>query len=143
MGRIINLSERRSLRSPVKKHLLFYIHEKSKIHSSLLALDLLKVVDIQSPSELNSQLHFRKPDMVFVESDMRWGHPIQVIDELNRHLPCPIVLVCDRKRPQKNLIKQACSAGIFDVLFSPLLKDELAETLKVLLKLSTPTTVNR
>lgn len=135
MGKLISLSEHRLVRSPARRRSLFYINQKNQIESSLLSLDILKVTNIQSVIEFNSQLHFQKPEMVFLEASIKWAHPIQVIDELNRHINCPIILVCDRKRSQKALIKQACNAGIFDVLFTPFLGDELSETLRVLLKL--------
>lgn len=135
MGNLFNLTGFRLRRYQPKKRHLFYIHQKKKIASSLEIIDFLKVTRIDSFVEFSSQLHFQKPEMVFLEADITWAHPLQIIDELNRHLNCPIVLVCDRKRSQKSLIKQACNAGIFDVLFTPLLNEELLETLRVLLKL--------
>lgn len=134
MGKLISLTERRGVR-PRAKRLLFHINQKGKLQAPLKSLDFLNVVNIDSWVKLSSQIHFQKPEMIFIEADMQWAHPIQVIDELSRHLDCPMILVCNRKKPQKGLIKQACARGIFDVLFTPLLNDELLETLRVLLKL--------
>ena len=93
--------------------------------------------DIRSTENLRSKLRGRTPELVLLESAFQWACPFETIDRLDYLLEVPIVLICDHQgdTPNAEIIKKAFDAGIHDTLYTPLKKDELSETLDVLLKL--------
>lgn len=132
---VIQLGAFRNRHADFRTHSLFYLNEGGRWLDLLTARQSLEVENIQSADGLKVKLLRRDPELVLLESGIRWGDPLETIKQLDYLLEVPIVMICDAQGGENSqLIKQAYSAGVYDVLFTPLKNDELNETLDVLLK---------
>lgn len=146
LSNVIRLADFRSRKQIPPSRTIFYIHGKNEKWISLLnSFSLLRTEGISSSFELSSGLYLRKPDLVLLESDLDWVNPLHLIEELHHLLDVPLVLIYDPKKSQKGQvqIKQAYSVGLYDVLFAPLQKEDLLETLEVLLKFKLQSSLNQ
>jgi CheY-like chemotaxis protein len=135
---VVRLSDFRSSKKNQVARTIFYVHPEpeGKWSSLLESFSLLKIENICSSFELTSKLYLKKPDCILLESALGWTDPIHVIHELTQMLDAPIVMICDSNSTahSQSQIKQAYAAGLYDVLYAPLKKEEILETLEVLLK---------
>ncbi len=138
VGAVIDLATYKLFRYSHRSFNVFYLNSENQVLPHLTQFPFLDIKNIQTKWELFTQLQMKKPDFVFIEGGVDWDHPINLIHEIKRHSPAPVVLLCEKKRSQKALIKRACAAGVFDILFSPFIQKELLESLDILLRVSAP-----
>jgi hypothetical protein len=133
---VVQLGSFRQRRSHSPSHTVFYLSETGSWLSLLNSFTCLQVEDITSPGALQAKLISRSPGLVIVEAELRWADPVSTIRHLESLLNVPIVMVCDaaHRESYAPLIKQAYAAGVYETLFGPLHREELFETLEVLLK---------
>jgi hypothetical protein len=134
----LNRSFSQSLGDPLPaRALIFYISESGRWLEMLRDFENLEIVDIRSTESLRQKLMGRTPEIILLESSFQWACPFETIDRLDYLLEVPMVLICDRDGETQNaeFIKKAFAAGVHDTLYTPLKKDDLSETLEVLLKL--------
>ncbi len=74
------------------------------------------------------------PDLIFVESQLSWYDPVEIVLEYNRLYRVPIVMISIDTPSEREVVKRAYLAGACDTLLAPLRGDELAETINILLK---------
>ncbi|MEZ4749993.1 MAG: hypothetical protein R3B54_05025 [Bdellovibrionota bacterium] len=119
---------------------LFYISESADWLELLESYRLFDIRHATSVSELAHLFDSSYPDVVFVESWLSWGTPVELIRHLAETYEVPIILSfregSDPESTRKQ-IKEAYAAGVSDALQCPLHREELKETLEVLLKLQT------
>lgn len=82
------------------------------------------------------------PRAVFLDSQLSWANPLEVIREITAHEETPIVLLISQKK-QTHILKAAYQAGISDVLFAPYRREDILEALTVLLRLHFPKSINK
>jgi len=135
-GNVIDLSSFRRRRASPGSHTIYYINE-SELWLELLSLFKdLRIENLNSPEKLSTTMLVRPPALVFLESFLSWANPIELIANLQRRSEVPIVMICDSQYSDNpTLIKKAYEAGVYDTLFTPLKKQDLSETLEVLLRL--------
>ncbi|MBI4404041.1 MAG: hypothetical protein HY537_07765 [Deltaproteobacteria bacterium] len=145
VSNVIDLCRYRNRRNRLHFYNVFYVTEEGQWLTLLLFSPFLRVRDLRSQEELRNFLLIERPDLIIVESNISWGEPIEIIREFHEKLAVPIVLVCDNTRSAKDktLIKKAYSAGVHDVLFAPLRRDEIVEAIDVLLKFRMPLSIQQ
>jgi CheY-like chemotaxis protein len=77
------------------------------------------------------------PDIVLIESGIKWADPIALVASLAQWTSAPLVMLCTRdtrKADRPQMLKRAFAAGLHDTLMLPLRKEEVEETFGVLLK---------
>lgn len=96
------------------------------------------LLPVHSEEDLRRALIFFRPSLILVRSNLSWGEPIDLISEISRVSQAPIILVLEKlsQRKEEVLIKKAYQAGIFDVLRSPLKREEVIETLNLPMRIS-------
>jgi DNA-binding response OmpR family regulator len=123
------------LRRTAAEHSVFYLTANERWLDLLSSCFATKVESVRGPDVLKAKLLRREPDLVLVESGIRWADPVDTIHHLHTLLEVPIVMICDARCGRNSrLIKRAFAAGVCDTLFTPLKHDELVESLDVLLK---------
>ncbi|MCB0406231.1 MAG: hypothetical protein KDD51_15735, partial [Bdellovibrionales bacterium] len=117
-----------------------YVSENVDWLELLESYRLFDVRHATSVSEMTTLLDSAYPDVVFVESWLTWQSPVALIRQLAEMYEVPIILSfregSDPESTRKQ-IKEAYAAGVSDALQCPLHREELKETLEVLLKLQT------
>lgn len=132
---VIDFAEFLGRRNPVDTHTVYYLNESGTWLDPLVSFPFLHVEDINSMEQLKTRLLSRTPDLIFIEAKLSWVDPISTISLLSSLVEAPIVMVCESSGDSAPLIKQAYAAGVHDTLYAPLRRDDLFETLEVLLKL--------
>jgi len=133
---VIDLSEYRQKRTYSQYRNIMYLSNSGSWGSLLNSFRALKIRDIQNHEMLRDQLKTQNPDLILLESNLVWANAIEMAHYLDNRIGVPIVFIVESKsksNSRKNL-KRAYSAGVCDTLFTPLNKEEVAETIGVLLK---------
>jgi AmiR/NasT family two-component response regulator len=133
-GQVIDLSQYRYRIS--RAHLVWYVSQNGAWSDLLSAFKFLLVDEIRSEEELAEKLSVRKPDLILIESTIKWASTVQVIEQLQESLQVPMIMIYDVRSKSSNpaLIKRAYAAGCCDTLYTPLQSEDLLESLEVLLK---------
>lgn len=135
---VIDLSahrwRRRQFRNPA--HTVFYLHENGDWQQLLNSFPSLQVESIESEESLRSRLVKSAPELILIDSQLRWTDLVALTGFLHDLVQVPIVLLCGAKPNSKTsrLLKQAYAVGLHDAVFAPLQRDDLFESLEVLLK---------
>ncbi|MCB0416666.1 MAG: hypothetical protein H6617_09605 [Bdellovibrionaceae bacterium] len=136
---VVDLAEFRRQRAQGRPT-LFYISEGVEWLDLLESYRLFDVRHASSVPEMTRLFDSAYPDVVFVESWLSWATPVALIRQLAETFEVPIILSfregADPESTRKQ-IKEAYAAGVSDALQCPLHREELKETLEVLLKLQT------
>ncbi|NBX93585.1 MAG: hypothetical protein EB078_02145 [Proteobacteria bacterium] len=119
-------------------HLFYLCNEESPEEKWLDFIPEHPVCSLSSEEQLRNALMATRPQLLLMRSDLNWTEPLPLIRELSNRYQCPIVLVLNKKKSKahESLIRLAYQAGIFDLLFLPLGRDNVRETLEVLLRWS-------
>lgn len=131
---VIDLSSYRKRYLFRSAHTIFYLNENGLWLDYLLGYKLLHPRDVRSAKTLETMLLIHNPELILIESHLSWSDPFETSKNLSERLQVPIVMICGPESKSKKILKKAYSAGVHDTLFTPLNKDELFETLQVLLK---------
>ena len=131
---VIDLSAFRFRRSVARPFVVFYISHMGQWLELLSSFHGATVHLVNSLTLFDQKMGLVVPDLVFVESHLSWAEPVEVVGRLYQKFGVPIVMICEEGTRNRQTIKDAYSSGACDTLFSPLQKDEVAETLEVLLK---------
>jgi len=147
MNNVIDLSAHRWRRGRLHNpaHTVYYIHENGDWQNLLNSFPSLRVESIESEETLRSRLVSCPPELVLIDSALRWTDLVLLTEFLHDLVQVPIVMICSAPPSSKTarLLKQAYAVGLHDAVFAPLQREELFESLGVLLKfrrqLSLPT----
>ena len=133
---VIDLNSHRWRRARAVPHSLFYINENGAWLDLLSSFPFLRVEDIQDQDTLRSRLVLRAPDLILIDSQVRWADLVELTAFLHDLVQVPIVMICNDRPSQRTsrLLKQAYAVGLHDAVFAPLQREELFESLEVLLK---------
>lgn len=136
-GKVIDLSVVRQLRRLESSHSVFYLNENQKWLPLLESLPGVNIVDIHDDSTLCQKLLSRAPDLFLIESDLKWTDPLITLQQMTGLLSVPFIWICsqDSQRREPDLLKRAYSSGATDSLFAPLDRDEVLQTVNILLRL--------
>ena len=121
---------------------ILVLSDHKKCLESLESIPVLQVETARSVNALASKLMFFKPRVIFLDSQLTWGDPLEIVRELNHHEDTPIILLISQKK-QTHILKAAYQAGISDVLFAPYRREDILEALSVLLKLHVPKSLHK
>ena len=140
---VVELMAFRDRRPSPGAHTVYYLNEAGRWLETLDSFAFLYVEDIGNMEVLKARLLSRTPDLIVLESELKWTDPVSTINLLSSLVEAPIVLITDCNAESSNLIKAAYAAGVHDTLYAPLREDELGETLEVLLKFRRQTSLNQ
>ena len=144
---VIDLNAHRWRRGRLQNpaHTVYYLHEDGEWQGLLSSFPSLSVENIESEETLRSRLVHCPPELILIDSQLRWTDLVRLTAYLHDLVQVPIVMICGAPPSSKTsrLLKQAYAVGLHDAVFAPLQRDELFESLEVLLKfrrqLSLPT----
>lgn len=121
---------------PSATHNLFYLTEDSRWLGTLQSFPFLKIHALHSELEMKCRLVAQIPDIVLIESSVRWHCPLELIEMAHRRFDVPVVLICSSSdlRKRRGFLKEAFLRGLTDKITTPMSRDELWETLDVLLR---------
>lgn len=140
---VVKLAAFRDRRPSADSHTVYYLNEAGRWLDTLDSFAFLNVQDISNMEVLKARLLSRTPDLIVLESELKWAEPVSTINLLSSLVEAPIVLITDCNAESSDLIKRAYAAGVHDTLYAPLREDELGETLEVLLKFRRQTSLNQ
>ena len=142
---VVRLNSFRERRSRAQNHTVFYLGENKTWLELLNSFTCLRVEPIASSSSLRAKLITRTPGVIIIEAGLAWADPVETIRELESLVGVPIVVVCEAQHRESKaaLIKQAYAAGAYETLFGPLRREDLFETLEVLLKFQRHVSLNQ
>lgn len=113
---------------------VFYINDKGTWLETLSENRSLSMLDIHSLETLSNSLFQFPPDLVLIESSLSWADPLILLESLTSTLSAPTVMVCEKNVRNRSWLKKAFALGASDVLFAPREKEDLFQTLSVLLR---------
>jgi len=133
---VIELDAHRWRRNRSTAHTLFYINENGSWLELLASFPILRVENIQSEETLRTALVSAQPDLILIDSALRWADLVDLTAFLHDLVQVPIVMICHAPPNQKTsrLLKAAYAVGLHDAVFAPLRREEIFESLEVLLK---------
>jgi hypothetical protein len=135
-GQVIDLSVVRQLRRLESSHSVFYLNENQRWLPLLESLPSVNIVDIHDEGALSHRLLRRAPDLFLIESDLKWTDPLITLRQMTQLLSVPFVWICvEQSQRDSDLAKRAYANGATDMLFAPLDRDEVMQTVSVLLRL--------
>lgn len=132
---VIELRKFRNRRQTQSTHPVFYLTQFGQSRESIGSLPWLQVEEIPSLADLKRALVAKTPDLILLEANITWLDPISAISLLSSLVEVPIVMICEPSAKSQSLIKKAFAAGVHDTLNAPLRREDLMESLEVLLKL--------
>ncbi|NBW99459.1 response regulator [bacterium] len=96
------------------------------------------VAGLDSEEELRKSLAGFKPYLIFIESDLQWMDPLELIRYLTSKSNCPVILILKTSRTSGAdiCVKRAYQAGALDVISMEQDEQSIRERLSFLLKLS-------
>ena len=96
------------------------------------------VAGLDSEEELRKSLAGFKPYLIFIESDLQWMDPLELIRYLTSNSNCPVILILKTSRTSGAdiCVKRAYQAGALDVISMEQDEQSIRERLSFLLKLS-------
>ena len=118
-------------------HRLFYVAESSCRWLALLSsFPFLQIDVIPSLLPLKEKLLAHQPDLIIVDAKIEWDDPIRLIEIFAELLEVPVVMIysAENLRQTPELLKRGFEVGMHDTVQSPLQRDELWESINVLLK---------
>jgi CheY-like chemotaxis protein len=133
---VITLDAHRWRRNRAATHTLLYINEGGDWLDLLASVPTLRVANIQSEEMLRSSLVAAQPDLILIDSRLEWHDLVALTAYLHDLVQVPIVMICNAPPSAKTsqLLKQAYAVGLHDAVFAPLRREEIFESLEVLLK---------
>jgi CheY-like chemotaxis protein len=133
---VIDLDTHRWRRARFLTHSLFYINEDGAWWNVLSSFPMLRVENVQDEETLRSRLLSSQPDLILIDSQIRWADLVELTSHLHHLVQVPIVMLCHAPPNAKTsrLLKQAYAVGLHDAVFAPLEREDLFESLEVLLK---------
>lgn len=137
-SKVISLREALAKRKGTARHSVFYIHPSTEVLNPPIQHRDIDWVDICDLEELRWFIRKSCPDVVFVEAQLGWANPLDVIRLFHLDLGAPVVLICPAPPIEMDpqFIKQAYVAGISDSLFQPVTPAEMLQSARVLLHLN-------
>lgn len=129
---VVDLTQYRSRRTPVADHTVYYLSETAPCLEMLYSFQSFGIKTIQTEEQLEKHLALQNPKLILIDS--AWNNALDWSTNMAHRLDVPIVMLCQTKNPPKSWIKKAYAAGVSDMLFPPHTREELLETLEVLLK---------
>lgn len=96
------------------------------------------VASLESEEELRKSLAGFKPYLIFIESDLQWADPLELISYLTSKSNCPVILILKNSRISgaDADVRRAYQAGALDVISMEQDQQSVGERLGFLLKLS-------
>lgn len=133
---VIELSAYRRKRALQKLHRVLYVTDEAPNLDLLQSIPSVATDSVNCIDSLRSAFIRRTHDVIFMDSELSWSDPVELIVRLTHLSAPPIILLCPRGTRRKNaVLKQAFSAGLHDALFLPLAHDELIESVEFIVKL--------
>jgi len=116
----------------------FYIGEETIRENLINSSKGHPVCAIFSEEDLLKALSHSRPAFVLIRADLSWTNPLQLISVLEKFSNAPIVLMLKKQnsKKQNSFIREAYQAGIFDILYLPLVDSEVEETVDLILRIS-------
>jgi PleD family two-component response regulator len=136
---VVDLLAYRSRKQSQPAKRVLYISNGPSFTQGLQSLFGFDITQVTEASTLYTVLAVNPPQIILVESSLSWSRPLDLISMLqDSYNEVPLILVCvgPRTEKQSTLIKQAYAAGVTDVLFTPLCRDEALESLKTVARIS-------
>lgn len=121
----------------------FYLTDHSLQENLLDFTKGYPVCPVFSEEDLLSTFSCTQPASIFIQADLTWADPIQLISRLSQFSRSPILLLLKKQKSKKQelFIRQAYQAGIFDILYLPLNNTEFEETIDLIRKISQKATI--
>lgn len=119
----------------MRSHTVYYISECGEWAALFSTFGKIHLKDIRSPEHLEEAQARAQPDLVFIEACIGWEDPVAIVGYIHEKFGVPIVMISHPQPKERAVVKRAYYAGSCDTLLAPLRKDELVETMDVLLKL--------
>lgn len=119
-----------------KKKQVLYLSNHGDSLALLQSFHGIKVECASSTQALNIQLYsWKRWDLIFIESDLKWADPKEIIEIIHQELQIPVTLINNDCHEEDSLsrLKDFYDAGLFDSLRTPLCPKELAEVLRALI----------
>lgn len=133
---VIDMNAYRRRKSHLPQHHLLYITDESPHGDAIQGIPSAATDIVASLETLRVAFVRRNHDLVFVDSDLSWADPVELIERMTRLSSPPILLLCSQTGARNNaMLKRAFAAGLHDTLFAPLSHEDLLESVEVLLKL--------
>ena len=132
----LSLHRWRRARVPSASHTVYYIHESGEWQNLLTSFPFLSIQSIENEEVLRARLIHCPPDLILIDSQLRWADLVHLTAFLHNLVQVPIVMICGAPPSSKasKILKQAYAVGLHDAVFAPLQREELFESLEVLLK---------